>query len=55
MSKKHPQGGLIYGMLSQGLNDMRMAGLIKKAYTEAGFFNHQVRDWVLVNSQPAQK
>lgn len=47
-SKKHPKGERLYKAFQIGLQSMRSEGMIKKAYSESGFFNQQVADWNLL-------
>jgi len=47
-SKKHPRGAELFEKFSQGLDEMKKLGLIKQAYTQAGFFNSQVENWKLI-------
>lgn len=44
-----PQGNQIMDALNKGLNKMRKDGTLRRAYTEAGFFNARVESWQLLN------
>lgn len=48
-SKKHPLGPQAFAALEQGIQELRAQGRIRRAYTEAGFFNPLVSDWVVIN------
>lgn len=50
VSKKHPYGAETFAALEKGLSLLRAQGRIEQAYIEAGFFNQQVKDWLLINA-----
>lgn len=50
VSARHPQGGRVYRALVRGLKKMRAKGLIKRAYTQCGFFNARTADWKVLNA-----
>ena len=52
VSKHHPAGEQVFAALQRGLKQLRAEGRIKRAYTEAGFFNTHVVDWRLLNPLP---
>lgn len=43
------QGSQVLEALNKGLSRMRKDGTIRKAYTDAGFFNARVESWALLN------
>jgi len=47
-SREHPKGAELFDKFNKGLDEMSRLGLIKKAYTQSGFFNLQVKDWTLI-------
>jgi hypothetical protein len=49
ISKKHPLGRELFDYFNRGLALMKQRGILKKAYTEAGFFNEKVDTWTLIN------
>lgn len=49
-SKKHPKGLELFTAFAKGLEFMRKSGELKRAYTESGFFNNKVQDWVLIEA-----
>ncbi|WP_348945289.1 hypothetical protein ABHF33_01395 [Chitinibacter sp. FCG-7] len=44
-------GAVVFEALNKGLSQMRRDGTLRRAYTEAGFFNARVESWTLVNPQ----
>ena len=52
VSKHHPAGEQVFAALQRGLKQLRAEGRIKRAYTEAGFFNTHVVNWHLLNPLP---
>ncbi|WP_410498094.1 hypothetical protein [Chitinibacter sp. S2-10] len=42
-------GAQVLEALNKGLSQMRKEGLIRRAYTDAGFFNPRVESWTLLN------
>jgi hypothetical protein len=49
VSLKHPRGLVILSLLNQGIRAMHKDGTITKAYTQAGFYNPHVKDWLMLN------
>lgn len=49
VSRKHPYGEKTFIALQKGLKILRQQGVIKKAYQQSGFFNEQVKDWLIIN------
>jgi hypothetical protein len=50
VSKKHPNGKLVFEALNKGIRIMRESGEIEKFYRQAGFINATVKDWAIANS-----
>ncbi len=48
VSKDSPHSLDIYKALNKGLELMRKEGLVTKFYTDSGFYNEKVEDWVLI-------
>ncbi len=46
ISKVHPDGQGLQAALNNGLQQLRQQGVIRKAYTQSGFFNPRVSDWL---------
>jgi ABC-type amino acid transport substrate-binding protein len=46
VSKKHPQGLMVYEALQKGLKELHANGTLRYIYEKTGFFNPQVKDWV---------
>lgn len=44
-----PQGQQVLAALNKGLAQLRKEGRIRRAYTDAGFFNPKVERWTLLN------
>ncbi len=55
VSASHPQGERVYRALVRGLEKMRKKNLIRKAYTECGFFNPRTREWKVLNPKGTAK
>lgn len=53
VSRRHPRGEEFYEALQKGITVMRQQGIIRKAYSQSGFFHPDVDAWHLVN--PPQK
>ncbi|WP_304635166.1 hypothetical protein [Pseudoalteromonas sp.] len=51
ISKKHPDGKAAYTALQKGLQQLREAGAIEKAYREAGFIP-DLTHYTVINKQP---
>lgn len=51
VSRLHPEGEKVFNALEKGLTQLRQQGEIKQAYNQAGFFNHAVDDWLLLNPE----
>jgi len=51
VSRKHPQGAYINAALNLGLMRLKKQGVVRQAYTDAGFFNAKVSDWKLIVAQ----
>lgn len=49
VSKKHPDGDLLFEALDIGLSNMRQRGDIKKIYQRFGVMDQRVNDWEIVN------
>lgn len=49
VSKKHPLGDAFYAALIKGIEQMRKAGTIERAYQECGFFHPDLAEWKLLN------
>jgi len=45
VSKKHPQGAIIYAALQNGLAQLHRDGTIHYIYEQIGFFNPKVKHW----------
>lgn len=54
VSRQHPEGSKVFSALEVGIAQLRQRGLIAKAYRDSGFYNNQVRDWALLNSNFGQ-
>lgn len=48
VSKDSLHSLIIYNALNKGLELMREEGLITKFYTDSGFYNEKVEDWILI-------
>lgn len=48
MSRRAPQFEAVRASLESGLSQMRARGVIRRAYTESGFFNARVAGWTVV-------
>ncbi|MGB0257034.1 MAG: hypothetical protein ACPGES_00145 [Coraliomargarita sp.] len=48
VSKKHPEGEVIFGHLQVGLAKLSEQGRVERAYTDCGFLNAAVKDWQLL-------
>lgn len=48
-SKAHPKGEEFYKKFQKGLAIMIKKGLIKRAYSQSGFFNERVKDWSMLS------
>ena len=48
-SKKHPKGQELHEAFEKGFAIMKRNGVIKQAYTESGFYNEAVKDWVMID------
>lgn len=48
-SKTHPEGKELYQAFQRGLAIMNKNGLIQRAYTQSGFFNERVKDWLMLS------
>jgi ABC-type amino acid transport substrate-binding protein len=46
VSKKHPQGLMVYEALQKGLKELHADGTLSYIYKKIGFFNPQVKDWI---------
>ena len=51
VSKKHPDGDMIYQALQKGLSAMREQGLIRKYLQQILFFHPKVKDWAVINNK----
>ncbi len=51
ISKKHPHSLKIQNALDRGIRRMNNAGLITKAYKEAGFFHPAIDHWQVLYSK----
>jgi hypothetical protein len=49
VSKKHPLGDEFYTALVKGVEQLRHAGTIERAYRECGFFHPELTEWKLLN------
>lgn len=45
VSKKHPQGAVVYAALQKGLAKLHARGTVRYVYEQIGFFSPQVRNW----------
>ncbi len=48
VSKRHPLGLATYAALQRGLRLLKQQDVINRAYTECGFYNQAVADWILL-------
>ncbi|RZQ53240.1 hypothetical protein C1E23_09930 [Pseudoalteromonas phenolica] len=58
VSKRHPEGKVVFEALNKGLAILRENGTIEKALKQSGFINEKVTDWQTINIQmlnPGQK
>lgn len=49
VSKTHPLGDEFYAALVKGIEQLRRAGTIERAYRECGFFHPELAEWKLLN------
>ncbi|HCS63774.1 MAG TPA: hypothetical protein DIW64_06595 [Cellvibrio sp.] len=49
VSKIHPLGDEFYTALVKGIEQLRRAGIIERAYRECGFFHPELAEWKLLN------
>lgn len=49
VSKTHPLGDEFYSALAKGIEQLRSAGTIERAYRECGFFHPDLAGWKLLN------
>lgn len=49
VSKTHPLGDEFYSALVKGIEQLRRAGIIERAYRECGFFHPELAEWKLLN------
>lgn len=49
VSKAHPLGDEFYTALAKGIEQLRRAGTIERAYRECGFFHPELAEWKLLN------
>lgn len=49
VSKKHPLSDEFYAALVRGIEQLREAGTIERAYQECGFFHPDLAEWKLLN------
>ncbi|MEN0035717.1 MAG: hypothetical protein AAGC78_01560 [Cellvibrio sp.] len=49
VSKQHPLGDEFYTALVKGIEELRKAGTIERAYQECGFFHPDLAGWKLLN------
>jgi hypothetical protein len=49
VSKAHPLGDEFYTALVKGIEQLRSAGTIERAYRECGFFHPDLAEWKLLN------
>lgn len=50
VSKTHPLGDEFYSALVKGIEQLRSAGTIERAYRECGFFHPDLTEWKLLNT-----
>lgn len=48
VSKLDPNGYIVFTALNEGLKEMKKKGYLNKVYTESGFYNEKVKDWIKV-------
>lgn len=48
VSKRNPDGKRIIEGLNKGIIELKKKGLIEKAYSDSGFFNQQVEEWIKI-------
>lgn len=51
VSKIHPEGAAIYQALNKGLVILKQQGKINKALTQSGFYNPDLADWSILNTE----
>ncbi|GAK60074.1 hypothetical proteinVVA0209 [Candidatus Vecturithrix granuli] len=49
VSRKHPDGQLVFEALQKGLKILEERGEIERALTECGFYHEKVKDWKILN------
>ena len=49
VSKPRPNSDQIFKALQKGLAIMKSQGTINRAYRHSGFFNHNAKDWLMLN------
>ena len=55
ISASHPKGERVYRALVRGIEKMRKKNLIRKAYTDCGFFNPRTQGWKVLNPKGTAK
>ncbi|WP_031481890.1 type 2 periplasmic-binding domain-containing protein [Maridesulfovibrio frigidus] len=53
VSKKHPQGKIVFEALEKGLKIMRENGTIKRALRQSYIINEKVKDWDIIYPTPS--
>lgn len=48
VSRKHPQGPAFFAALQRGLAQLRLQGVVERAYRQSGFFNAQTDQWPIL-------
>lgn len=51
VSRAHPEGSLFNSALQLGLLRLKEEGVVRQAYTDAGFYHPEVTDWTLITPE----